>query len=191
MKSATIALCFFVTALHALAEESSKTKLVGMWWGTAIDSPAYQRDHWVIERKSDGTYRVQEFRVDHEKKLYFEFTKKPARGKWNVQGQSITHRIDGNEYVETDVIRFDGKNVRWDRNTQSGLARSQVHFTEEPVHDVVPSLGRSYRRVSEEEFDDRLAPKGEQAGARQPATPSESKSEGGDKPLPEAEGRSR
>ena len=31
----------------------------------------------------------------------------------------------------------------------------------------------------------------EQAGARQPATRSQSKSEGGDKPQPEAEGRSR
>jgi hypothetical protein len=33
--------------------------------------------------------------------------------------------------------------------------------------------------------------KGEQAGTGQPATRSESKSEGGDKPQPEAEGRSR
>ncbi len=34
-------------------------------------------------------------------------------------------------------------------------------------------------------------PKAEQAGARQPATRSESDSEGGDKPQPESEGRSR
>ncbi len=41
------------------------------------------------------------------------------------------------------------------------------------------------RAMSTEEFD------GEQAGTGQPATRSQSKSEGGDKPQPEAEGRSR
>jgi hypothetical protein len=54
-----------------------------------------------------------------------------------------------------------------------------------PVHErpVAPSNQKDLARI--------IAKEAEQAGTGQPATRSQSKSEGGDKPQPEAEGRSR
>ena len=69
------------------------------------------------------------------------------------------------------------------------------HYSEEWVDYVIPKDSVELHPELNAWFEDMRAAKeladAEQAGAGQPATRSESKSEGGDKPQPESEGRSR
>jgi len=176
--------------------EPKKDTVIGIWWGTAIvaeyeDTQDHQRDHWVIERKPDGTYRVQEFRVDHVRKLYFALTENSASGTWKLDGGAITHRLNGKDHLQKDAIRIDGDIIRWDRLTDPEPLRHEVRFTEQRIERFTPKLEQGFRRVSEEAFDRRMEANVVEAGTGHPAARPESKLEGSDKPQPQAEKRSR
>ena len=82
-----------------------------------------------------------------------------------------------------ELVEFDGF-VNISSPIVEGLSHEGIVVTESGIE--VPVFRTSELAVSKKPIQE-----GEQTGAGQPATRLESKSEGGDKPQPEAEGRSR
>ncbi len=110
-----------------------------------------------------------------------QFIPRPAGDELLIQA---TGGDGGASYLVSLVLRKNGKHKQYECGyCESGL-RAFPYEIEEPVG--IDEEGRTII-----ETFTWLEPKAEQAGTGQPATRSESKSEGSDKPQPEAEGRSR
>lgn len=165
----------------AIDPNSERGRLVGIWWGTLTDPELGSKrrtEHWIIERKADGTYRVQELQVDHTAKMYFVFPGEPSSGIWNLTGQALTHDLDEKDYEQTDIVKFEKQVLRWEREKRGAFGEEyQVQLTEKRIERFAPPLGKDYRQVTEEEFAQRGPPPEQapdrEATIRPPSTPAE------------------
>ena len=153
--------------------------------------------------------RVNEHR-ELEAKLYDP--KNPMKPRWCIEGEVFCNNWEGITHYSVGKARID--NDRWTveahlEYVESGKSYPWTDFLvlerageKWVVADIRYARGKTLLTSILEDLveADREIPKtttkresnqGEQVGAGQPATRPESKSEGGDKPQPESEGRSR
>ena len=130
---------------------------------------------WKAERLK-LTRAVFRYDTDDKKKYWLEldFT------KWADPGNLYLFKIDGNDYH--------GFTVRGEWTNEGG-GRWALGFTDARAgRNLLAKIATAYGIPAKHTVDQT---KGEQGVAPQSATRSESKSEGGDKPQPESEARSR
>ena len=175
------------------AETALKEKLVGFWWGTMKITSRSKVDwdrHWIIERTADGRFRMQEYMVDPIRKVYASLSENPLTGSWRILEGPLLNYNGGPGRIWSDSIQIKDGAVVWEGGSMSG---PQVDWTctEVSVKKFAPKLNDGYRLLPAAQFRGRTKNNGEQSGTGQPATRPESKPEGGQKPQPKSEGRSR
>jgi hypothetical protein len=156
-----IFVCLMFTSLVHSAE-ATRAKLTGVWWGTMTGdnraSPAYNRFHWTVERKADGTYRLQGFRVDHEKKLFCILHLES--GKWELKDGILRYTTQTGSAQPLAVRWEDGK-VRFERKhpPTGGVSNEQIceECSEESVEKFGSRVPDDYRELSLRDFDARGA----------------------------------
>lgn len=142
------------------AGDATKAKLTGAWWGTMTGdnraSPPYNRLHWAVERKADGTYRLQGYRVDHEKKLFWILH--AESGKWELKNGILRYTSQTGSAQPLAVRWEDGK-VRYDREhpPTGGVSNERIReeCSEEPAKEFGSRIPKDYRELSERDFDAR------------------------------------
>jgi hypothetical protein len=162
MKLAIVALLFAHCSLSVVAAEVDKDDVTGMWWGgLQADSPGRnptETNHWVMERKKDGTYRLKSYLVDHAKKLFL--LAGTGTGSWEfVDGNlSYLNTASGGEWT-AEGVRLEGSVLRWEREEPIGLTEAETEmYIEFPVRSFDHRFGKDYRQVTEREFIDRYRP---------------------------------
>jgi hypothetical protein len=117
---------------------------------------------------------------------------------WTAKSIDWTDQADGSRKITFESPYFYGDKITFAGLNGSGtgyvdgivLAQDgSVYYTVQDADAPETIYGGVY--PDEMKLVERGTTKAEQAGTGQPATRSQSKSEGGDKPQPEAEGRSR
>ena len=154
-----ILVCLMFTSL-VHAGEATRAKLTGVWWGTMTGdnraSPAYNRFHWTVERRADGTYRLQGFRVDHEKKLFCALHLEA--GNWELK-EGLLHYGSPTGTAKPIAVRWEGGKVRFerDRPPSGGVSNETIReeCCEESADKFGPKVPKDYREISEKDFGNR------------------------------------
>ncbi len=193
MKATLLALLLSAVPMTLFADTALEEKVVGFWWGTMKITSGSKLDwdrHWIVERTAEGRFRKQVYMVDPFRKVYAPLSEDPLTGSWRILGGSLLNYNGGPGRIWSDSIQVKDGAVVWEGGSMSGPP-VDWECTEISVKKFAPKLDDGYRLLTAEQFRDRTKDNGEQGGAGQPATRPESNSEGGDKPKPAAEGRSR
>jgi hypothetical protein len=180
MKSLLVPILFALTVVGAPAQQRAKQRdvikadVIGVWRGLPLKASSWgeseekHRDTWVIERRSDGTFRIEKYRFDRFKKLYFVMIPL-TEGTWNLKDSVITQRLLGsNTEVSEKLTRVDENELHW-VHEGSGIPRSEEFDGNEfPMKEFQLLFGKGslfgeeYKKVPKEEFEKRYeATKGE------------------------------
>lgn len=183
---------FTLLTLPALAGDVPS--LTGAWRSDAVATNAYLDKHAKLndyQKKVFATFfgrAVVTFRADGTGTILMEATTIPKKDGGQLELEAtesdFTFKVLG--AAESQVV------IKSDMGEQlfDGYPFAILKFHDQDTYSV--SLSDGIAEINGREFFKRVkTTNSEQGGAGQPATRSESKSEGGDKPQPDSEGRSR
>lgn len=161
MKTLIAALLGAIFALTGHAEEATKARLTGTWWGTVTgeSSPPHSRWHWSVQRRSDGSLRYQHYLVDHEKKVYYPWGALQS-WTWKLKDGQLEYFLGSVSRSDPHPVRWEDGKIRWETKfTGGGMSRVEITnvCTEEPAKKFGPQLPKDYREVTEKEFQNRYA----------------------------------
>ena len=139
--------CSMLLALTGHAEEATKARLTGTWWGTMTGdaSPPGKRWHWTVERKADGTYRFQGYWVDHQMKLYFPVP--PEAGEWELKEGVLHYNSPVTGRAQPMAVRMEDGKVQWETKWPS--KNETVKCSEEPAGKFASQIPADYRELKE------------------------------------------
>jgi hypothetical protein len=162
MRHVIVAFFCVIFTFAGHAEEATKAKLTGNWWGTMTGdnqaSPPHNRYHWTVERKIDGTYRIQGYWADHEKKLFCILHLES--GTWEIKDGMLQYATLSGR-AQPLAVRWEGGKVRFERERPptGGVSNERIReeCSEEPVRKFGSRIPEDYRELSERDFGLRYA----------------------------------
>ena len=135
------------------SDESTNTSdLVGFWMGKFFDESSetrniYNQPIYIIERKSDFSYRCRLFRINNEKKLFFEEGQE-VRGFYKYKNGVLTEQASGSEEKITyKVVEKNGELILRPEAERGG------YYVEKRISSYNLKLPDKHEEVTQEEFE--------------------------------------
>ncbi len=127
--------------------------------------------YWITERKADGSFRTQNYLVDHPKKIYCAIYI-PVTGTWKLQDGRLEKSSSSSRSYAGPFVWKEGKLQDLIHTSRVSDDDILLLRTEEPAPAYAPQLPKDYRELSEGEFLKQEAPAKEGQPGRADKDPS-------------------